>query len=157
MDSIMDYLKNDKGELNIYLATATAALLAVIVWKFSSKSAATSTNNSSKKKNKKRKASTKKEEPVPLTLEKRIENVHLRYKNEYEDRIKKILGSFDPDSEKDVYEKNFCNEMLLKLLIELDGIDLINEEPERKKQLKEQRKLVIKEIQGQLKKLDTLV
>ncbi|KAL3232957.1 HSP70 co-chaperone SNL1 [Nakaseomyces bracarensis] len=151
MEKLMDYLKNDNGELNIYLATATAALLAVIVWKFSSRSAQTSSKKSSKKKK-----NVKRAEPVQMTLEKKIENVHLRYKNEYEERIKKVLGTFNPDSEKDVYEKNYCNEMLLKLLIELDGIDLVNEEPERKKQLKEQRKLVIKEIQGQLKKLDTL-
>lgn len=152
----MDYLKNDKGELNFYLATATAAILAVIVWRFSSRSSTTSTGRSSKRRNKTQNGLDK-EEPVPMTLKKKIENVHLRYKNEYEDRVKKILGSFNPDNEKDVYEKNYCNEMLLKLLIELDGIDLVNEEPETKKQLKQRRKLVIKDIQGQLKKLDTLV
>lgn len=46
--------------------------------------------------------------------------------------------------------------MLLKLLIELDGIDLVDLEPERKKILKSKRKDVIKLIQTELKLLDSL-
>ena len=93
---------------------------------------------------------------VPLTLESRIENVELRYENEFKPRIESLLKSFDKNIERDVYERNYCNEMLLKLLIELDGIDLVELEPERKKILKSKRKDVIKLIQTKLKLLDSL-
>ena len=97
-----------------------------------------------------------KEAPVPMTLENQIENIWLRYKNEFEKRIEGLLTSFDAGDEKQVYERNYCNEMLLKLLIELDGVDLVNLEPERKQVLRNRRKDIIKIIQGKLNALDKL-
>ncbi|CAI4848050.1 CNT_collapsed_G0053520.mRNA.1.CDS.1 [Saccharomyces cerevisiae] len=94
--------------------------------------------------------------PVPLTLEEQIDNVSLRYGNELEGRSKDLINRFDVEDEKDIYERNYCNEMLLKLLIELDSIDLINVDESLRRPLKEKRKGVIKEIQAMLKSLDSL-
>lgn len=107
------------------------------------------------KKSKKSKAQFEKA-PVSLTLEEQIENVSLRYSNELAGRSRDLINRFDAKDEKDIYERNYCNEMLLKLLIELDGIDLINVEESLRKSLKEKRKAVIKEIQAMLKSLDSL-
>ena len=97
-----------------------------------------------------------KEAPVPMTLENQIENIWLRYKNEFEGRIEGLSTSFDAGDEKQMYERNYCNEMLLKLLIELDGVDLVNLEPERKQVLRNRRKDIIKIIQEKLSALDKL-
>ena len=91
-----------------------------------------------------------------MTLENQIENIWLRYKNEFEGRIESLSTSFDAGDEKHVYERNYCNEMLLKLLIELDGVDLVNLEPERKQVLRNRRKDIIKTIQEKLNALDKL-
>ncbi|CAI5169173.1 AVN_HP_G0119700.mRNA.1.CDS.1 [Saccharomyces cerevisiae] len=64
--------------------------------------------------------------PVPLTLEEQIDNVSLRYGNELEGRSKDLINRFDVEDEKDIYERNYCKRNALKLLIELDSIDLIN-------------------------------
>ena len=151
--SLIEYVKQQKIDVQgICLATVSAAVFAVLLWKFTSGS-----GSSKKSKSKSHKKKNKKEKVAALTHEMQIENIHLRYKNEFEDRVNNILGAYNPDDEKSVYEKKYCNEMLLKLLIELDGVDLVSEEPEKKAILKAKRKAVIKEIQTQLKKLDTLV
>lgn len=64
----------------------------------------------------------------------------LRYGNELEGRSKDLINRFDVEDEKDIYERNYCNEMLLKLLIELDSIDLINVDESLRRPLKEKGK-----------------
>ncbi|EDO15410.1 hypothetical protein Kpol_1063p21 [Vanderwaltozyma polyspora DSM 70294] len=134
------------------LTGAAATLIAAIVWGYSSQP------KSSKKSSKKKKA--KKTSPVqaaPQTYEERIQNVINKYNKEYKDGILKLCESFDKSNESEVYQRNFLNEMLLKLMIELDGIDLVDVEGERRAQLKQSRKSAIKLIQGQLSKLDSLL
>lgn len=96
------------------------------------------------------------EKPIPLTLEGKLENIRLRYENEFKTRIEKLLEVFNKDDEKLIYERNYCNEMLLKLLIELDGVDLIDLPTEKRMTLKQKRKDIIKLIQSELKVLDAL-
>lgn len=152
--SIMSSDKKD-SQLIVMVATGTFAIcIAYFIWgifakKPSKKCQATKDTKSSK--------DVENKKPVaPLALEAQIENVELRYENEFKPRIQVLLKSFDKNIEKDVYERNYCNEMLLKLLIELDGIDLVNLEPERKRILKSKRKEVIKLIQSEIKLLDSL-
>ncbi|CCF55705.1 hypothetical protein KAFR_0A02690 [Kazachstania africana CBS 2517] len=99
---------------------------------------------------------SKDEKPVPMTLEKQLENTLLRFENEFKPRIENLLDSFDPTDEKQIYERNYCNEMLLKLLISLDGIDLVGIENPRRQVLRSERKDIIRLIQSNLKKLDSL-
>lgn len=148
----MDMFTSENGDSHIVaiVATSTFAIcVAYYIWGALSggKKTNKSANKNVEKANKK---------PVPLTLEGQIENVSLRYENEFKPRIEKLLDSFDKEDEKQIYERNYCNEMLLKLLIELDGVDLIALEPERKQILKQKRKDVIKVIQSELKALDAL-
>lgn len=132
---------------NIAISSAIAALLSIVIWKFLGSSGKQSSNVS------KNVHTTK---TVPLTLEGKIENIALRYENEFKDRIIKLVEIYDNKNEKLVYERNYCNEMLLKLLIELDGVDLVDIEPERKAILKQKRKDIIKVIQKELSTLDCL-
>lgn len=145
--SLLDFENQDSRIIAIAATTTFAICVACYIWGTFSK------GNS--KQNKKGNAG-KKDKPVPLTLEGKIENVSLRYKNEFKPRIEKLLESFNKENEKEIYERNYCNEMLLKLLIELDGVDLVDVEPERKKVLKQKRKDIIKIIQAELKALDAL-
>lgn len=153
----MSFISSDNkdSQLIAMVATGTFAIcIAYFIWGVFAKNPtkqSTVTNNA-----KSAKDIQKKKSVVPLTLESQIENVELRYENEFKPRIQKLLKSFDKNIEKDIYERNYCNEMLLKLLIELDGIDLVDLEPERKKILKSKRKDVIKLIQTELKLLDSL-
>lgn len=153
----MSFINSDNkdSQLITVIATGTFAIcIAYFIWGV----LANSSSRQSKvtKNTKSVKDTQNKTHVVPLTLEARIENVELRYENEFKPRIESLLKSFDKNIERDVYERNYCNEMLLKLLIELDGIDLVELEPERKKILKSKRKDVIKLIQTKLKLLDSL-
>lgn len=146
----------DDGKLSTTMyVTGAAIITAALLWRSSRLS---TSKNRKQTKRKKNKGEIRKEDekPVPMTLEKKIENVSLRFKDEYSDKVQRLLEDFDAENEKDVYQRNFYNEMLLKLLIELDGVDLIDVEGERKVTLKERRKAIIKEIQAELKKLDKL-
>lgn len=137
----------------IWAFTSGIAVAVVFVFwkKFSQESAG---HGSPTKNHKIKKGSAAK--PVQLTKEGQIENIRLRYENEYKTRIEKLLQVFNKDDEKLKYERNFCNEMLLKLLIELDGVDLIDLPTEERMVLKQQRKDIIKLIQSELKVLDSL-
>lgn len=144
-------LNSQESRIIAIVATSTFAIcIAYYIW--------CSFSGDNTKKNNTAATSTKgkREKPVPLTLEGQIENVALRHENEFKPRIEKLLASFNKKNEKEVYERNYCNEMLLKLLIELDGIDLVDLGAERKQVLKQKRKEVIKTIQSELKALDAL-
>ncbi|CCD23207.1 Snl1p NDAI_0B01730 [Naumovozyma dairenensis CBS 421] len=97
------------------------------------------------------------EKPVPITKESQIDNIQLRFQNEFVTKIDPLLESFDSSDEQHIYNRNYYNEMLLKLLIELDDIDLTTiDDKQTKMDMKEKRKLVIKDIQTYLKTLDSL-
>ncbi|CAI4065413.1 hypothetical protein N7582_003024 [Saccharomyces uvarum] len=155
--SVMDEWKSklSKTSTSTYVVLAIIAAVFLVTVTRPSSSKGKSSKRKGSKKDKKSKGRFEKA-PVPLTLEERIGNVSLRYNNELRDRSKDLINRFDSGDEKDVYERNYCNEMLLKLLIELDGIDLINVDESLRKSLKEKRKAVIKEIQATLKSLDSL-
>lgn len=141
-------------------STSTYVVLAVIAVVFlitarRPKSSKGKSGKGSSNKSKKTKSQFEKA-PVPLTLEEQIDNVSLRYNNELRGRSSDLINRFNAEDEKDIYQRNYCNEMLLKLLIELDGIDLINVDESLRKSLKNKRKAVIKQIQGMLKSLDSL-
>ncbi|OBA27670.1 hypothetical protein HANVADRAFT_1543 [Hanseniaspora valbyensis NRRL Y-1626] len=114
------------------------------------------------KKNKKRvvKRTIPKYEPIikkELTDEEKVVEVKRKFNEEYKKDAEQILQSFDKNNEKDVYKKGFLGEMLMKLLLELDSIDVSQiEDLEKKSKLKEGRKNTIHEIQGYLKQIDAL-
>lgn len=145
--SFLDFENQDSRVIAIVATSTFAICVAYYIWGTLSKGTS--------KQDKKVKLD-KKDKAAPLTLEAKIENVALRYENEFKPRIQKLIDSFNKENEKDVYERNYCNEMLLKLLIELDGIDLVDVEAARKKILKQKRKDIIKIIQSELKTLDAL-
>ncbi|AAS54729.1 AGR239Wp [Eremothecium gossypii ATCC 10895] len=85
-----------------------------------------------------------------------IAAVEARYEKEFRERAERVVAAGRLADEKDEWECNFCKEMLLKLLIELDGIELTAESGERRATLKKRRKAAILKIQEQLKRLDEL-
>ncbi|CAB4255751.1 similar to Saccharomyces cerevisiae YIL016W SNL1 Protein of unknown function proposed to be involved in nuclear pore complex biogenesis and maintenance as well as protein folding [Maudiozyma barnettii] len=131
------------GAISLFIAVAT-----MFIWNYVSRKA---DDNLGKKK-----PLTMDEKPVALNPTEQLENIYLRYENEFKNRIAKIMELYSPDDDKDIYERNYCNEMLLKLLIELDGVDLLNLEGEKRKQLRQRRKDIIKIIQNELVNLDSL-
>ncbi|SMN21157.1 similar to Saccharomyces cerevisiae YIL016W SNL1 Protein of unknown function proposed to be involved in nuclear pore complex biogenesis and maintenance as well as protein folding [Maudiozyma saulgeensis] len=131
------------GAISLFIAVAT-----MFLWNYVSRK---NEANFGKKK-----APTMDPKPIALNPTEQLENIFLRYENEFKDRIAKIMELYSPDDDKDVYERNYCNEMLLKLLIELDGVDLLALEGEERKQLRQRRKDIIKVIQNELVKLDSL-
>ncbi|EJS43267.1 snl1p [Saccharomyces arboricola H-6] len=153
MDDWKDKLSKTSTSTYVVLAVIAVVFLVTVTRPTGNK------GKSSKKKGSKKGSKSKgqfKKAPVPLSLEEQIGNVSLRYNNELRDRSADLINRFDATDEKNIYERNYCNEMLLKLLIELDGIDLINVDEFLRKSLKEKRKAVIKEIQATLKSLDSL-
>ncbi|AJR47382.1 BEM_collapsed_G0028250.mRNA.1.CDS.1 [Saccharomyces cerevisiae] len=155
--SAMEHWKSklSKTSTSTYVLLAVIAVVFLVTIRRPNGSKGKSSKKRASKKNKKGKNQFEKA-PVPLTLEEQIDNVSLRYGNELEGRSKDLINRFDVEDEKDIYERNYCNEMLLKLLIELDSIDLINVDESLRRPLKEKRKGVIKEIQAMLKSLDSL-
>ena len=121
-----------------------------------------SSNVKKSKKNTKRvvKRTIPKYEPIikkELTDEEKVVEVKRKFNEEYKKDAEQILQSFDKNNEKDVYKKAFLGEMLMKLLLELDSIDVSQmEDLEKKNKLKEGRKNTIHEIQGYLKQIDAL-
>ncbi|GMM55531.1 Snl1 protein [Maudiozyma humilis] len=134
------------GAISIFLAVAT-----MFLWQYVAKNKAI---EAGKKIDERRREN---ERPVvPMDPAAKLENVYLRYENEFKDRVAKITDLFSPDDEKDVYERNYCNEMLLKLMIELDNVDLTTLPGSQKKKLRLRRKEILKIIQEELVRLDAL-
>lgn len=151
MEAFTTYIMDENNLLATICITGVAAtIIAALIWR---------TSSDSKKGRKKRKIKkgSKVAKPIPLTLEEKIQKVLTTYNTQYKGEISQLLENFNPSEEKEVYQKNYFNEMLLKLLIELDGVDLMDIEGERKAILKQNRKDAVKLIQGQLNKLDKLV
>lgn len=139
----------------LYMTGAAAIIVTAIIWRSLGISSSKRIKRQQvKKKDSKHKKDVKLE---PLTFEKKIDNVRLRFNKEYKPGIDQLLENYDPADKDKVYQRNFYNEMLLKLLIELDGVELVEVQGERKIALKEQRKGVIREIQTHLKTLDKLI
>ncbi|CAH00858.1 Snl1p [Kluyveromyces lactis] len=97
-----------------------------------------------------------KEKLKNMSEEETIKYVLDKFTNEYEEGLHKLLENYDSTSETMQYQRNFYNEMLLHLLLDLDGVHLGNLEGEKKEQVRLQRKAAIKKIQLELKKLDKL-
>lgn len=159
MDRLLAHYRNGMQQLeswstdqsvlyNAVCLTGAAAIVTAIFWR-------TVTRKSTFKDLKKH-TMDEQLKSAPLTKESHIDNVLLRFEQEYKPGLLKLLESFDPSDEKCTYNRRYYNEMLLKLLIELDGIDITTLQGERKAELKLKRKAVIKEIQQHLKLLDTL-
>lgn len=171
MDRVIDFYKANLKPLvdqyvpedspvssSAYVTGAAAIIVTAIVWRNLRLSGSKGTRGPQQSRKKPTKAAAKKEDdkPVPMTAERRIESVRLRFQEEYEKGVLKLLEGYDSNDKDQAYQRNYFNEMLLKLLIELDGIDLSSMQGEKKLALKEQRKQVIKEIQSHLRSLDKL-
>ena len=91
-----------------------------------------------------------------MTEEETIDHVLEKFRKEYEVGLNKLVEEYDDSAEEMKYQRNFYNEMLLHLLLDLDGVHLDSLEGERKEQVRLQRKAAIKKIQLELKKLDHL-
>ncbi|QLQ80521.1 hypothetical protein HG537_0D05210 [Torulaspora globosa] len=135
----------------IYLTGAATIIVTAILWRNHRLKA-------SKKSQQPRKKSlrTSSKKPIAMTPKKRIDNVHLRFIEEYKQDLLKLLENYNPSDNDHVYQRNYYNEMLLKLLIELDSVDLSQMTGDERLTLKQYRKTVIKEIQTHLKLLDKL-
>ena len=134
------------GAISLFIAVAT-----MFLWNYVARK-----NDESTQEGIKKKQADLDRKPVALNPTEQLENIYLRYENEYKGRIAKITDLYSPEDEKDVYERNYCNEMLLKLLIELDGVDLLTLQGNERKRLRQRRKDIIKVIQNELVKLDSL-
>ena len=134
------------GAISLFIAVAT-----MFLWNYVARKNDVSTQEGIKKKQ-----ADLDKKPVALNPTEQLENIYLRYENEFKDRITKITELYSPEDENDVYERNYCNEMLLKLLIELDGVDLLTLQGNERKKLRQRRKDIIKVIQNELVKLDSL-
>ncbi|CAR28174.1 hypothetical protein ZYGR_0N06650 [Zygosaccharomyces rouxii] len=135
--------------------TSAAFVVTALFWKYSSTSTTTTTSRAKTKKsrNQQQRMTAK---TVPLSRESHIDTVSTRFHQEYKPGLLQLVGKYDPKNEKNSYDKRYYNEMLLKLLIELDGIDITALPTDDKLKLKNRRKTVIKEIQTHLQLLDTL-
>ncbi|KAL6949034.1 hypothetical protein ACO0QE_001522 [Hanseniaspora vineae] len=167
----MDTLRSFKTQFlseqnNKYLPYIVAATCCCLVY-FGITS--NNSNNQNKKRRRPKKKTSKsrsktsltqKSTPAPTpkkTSAEKIQDVNVKFNKEYREGIVQLLESYDPSVEQDTYKKKFYGEMLLKLLIELDGVDLVGmEEGEAKTALKTKRKQSIKEIQSYLRKVDAL-
>ncbi|KAH3901005.1 Snl1p SCDLUD_002470 [Saccharomycodes ludwigii] len=95
--------------------------------------------------------------PSKKSHDEQIKSALNKYDSEYKEGVTRLVTNYNPELQDDVYQKNYYNEMLLKLLIELDGVDLTTiENPELKSELKSKRKTAIRSIQAELHKLDAL-
>ncbi|AET39447.1 Snl1p Ecym_4393 [Eremothecium cymbalariae DBVPG len=142
------------GLVTVAVTTALGALLLVYV--AGNRRAKAGKSKSAKKESKKKGGKPKAVRKECLTLEEGIEAVQRKFETEYKAGLTKLLEDFEPGNEKYEFECSYYNEMLLKLLIELDGIELTEVTGERKDMLKKKRKAAILTIQQQLKKLDKI-
>lgn len=170
MDRVIDFYKANLKSLvdqyvpqssalpsSAYLTGAATIIVTAILWR-NLRLTSRKAKKGPQRRKKPARASAKKEhdKPIPMTPERRINSVRLRFLDEYEQGVLKLLENYNAGDKDQVYQRNYYNEMLLKLLIELDGIDLSTVPGEKKLTLKQQRKSVIKEIQTHLKLLDKL-
>lgn len=137
--------------------TGMLFVTALAVW-ISSRSTTGGSSSGKKKSKKKSKGRTKGKvvKKKVMTEEETIKDVINRFEKEYEQGLTKLWENFDPSSETMQYERNYYNEMLLHLLLDLDGVHLGNLEGDKKEEVRLQRKAAIKKIQLELKKLDKL-
>lgn len=113
-------------------------------------------STSTKKKSKKNKKKPVKKLSITEQYQQSLLQVEQNVNNNIEPEIKSYYERFDKIPLDDrLYRFRFYQESLLKELIKLDGIDLtILEDEGLKKVLKDERKLIIKHIQGLQKGLD---
>lgn len=145
IDCLIKSLFTNYTQPHLIMMTATVGAV-VLLYLF------TRPGNSKSKRNKKTVNHVK-----PLTLEQEIDQVLYKYDTVYKDGITTLYKDFDAKNENMRYQCSYYNEMLLGLLIQLDGIDLSRLDNESKLILKEKRKCVIRNIQSELKKLDKLI
>lgn len=95
-----------------------------------------------------------------LQNEDKINAVVNKFKTTFEKDCIKLLdpeNKYNSNDDKMVYQQKFLGEMLMKLLLELDAVDVSEiEDVERKQNIKQMRKDGIKLIQGYLKPIDAL-
>lgn len=137
----------------LYL-TGAAFVMTALLWTYSSTNNATNDSTKRKKSGNKRKKMQAK--TAPLSKGSHIDIISKTFHNEYKQGLLQLVVNYNAKDEKNRYDRRYYNEMLLKLLIELDGIDITALPTEEKLQLKNKRKAVIKEIQTHLQLLDTL-
>ncbi|GAV54167.1 hypothetical protein ZYGR_0AK06690 [Zygosaccharomyces rouxii] len=137
----------------LYL-TGAAFVVTALFWRYSSIGTTTTDRTKTKKSHKQQQKMPTK--TVPLSRESHIDSISTSFHHEYKPGLLQLVGNYDSENEKNCYDKRYYNEMLLKLLIELDGIDITVLPTDDKVQLKNRRKAVIKEIQHHLQLLDTL-
>ncbi|SCV01112.1 LANO_0F10198g1_1 [Lachancea nothofagi CBS 11611] len=154
VDSVAKRVQNAEMT-TMYTAAAIGAFVLLLALKPSSgsKKKSKKSNHSDKKKSASANGAKEKKRS---SLEEQIEAVYQRYLGEYKSGLDHLIETFDSGSEKAQYQLSYFNEMLLKLLIELDGVDLVDVEAARKAALKDRRKQVIREIQTDLKRLDSM-
>ncbi|AMD20669.1 HDL075Wp [Eremothecium sinecaudum] len=150
--------KHSNDQMALAVASTIGALLMtyVVCSKFVRNGKSKAGVKKSKKKRSKGNGFTEYQKKQPLTLEEKIDKVLEKFNTEYKSGIENLVATFEAETESHVYQCNFYNEMLLKLLIELDGIDLAGVTGERKLLLKKNRKDAIMQIQQQLKTIDKL-
>lgn len=134
--------------------TGAAFVVTALFWRYSSTTTSTTTTTRKKKSCKHHEKMPTK--TVPLSKESHIDSVSIRFHQEYKPGLLQLVGKYDSQDEKNRYNKRYYNEMLLKLLIELDGIDITDLPTNEKAELKSKRKTVIRDIQKHLQLLDTL-
>lgn len=136
----------------LYL-TSAAFVVTALFWRYSSTATVTGRTKTKKSHNQQQIMPAK---SIPLSRESHIDSIATKFHQEYKPGLLQLAGDYDSKDEKNRYDKRYYNEMLLKLLIELDGIDITVLPADDKIQLKNRRKAVIKEIQHHLQLLDTL-
>lgn len=153
-------INNNASDMDKCVATLGAVgLLSLFV--FNPFGGSGSSNNGRKTPKKTiKKRTIPKYEPIikkELSDEEKVTEVKRKFNEEYKADAEKILEKFDKNNAQDVYKKSFLGEMLMKLLLELDSVDVSQmEDLEKKAKLKEGRKNTIHEIQGFLKEIDAL-
>ncbi|AGO14094.1 AaceriAGR239Wp [[Ashbya] aceris (nom. inval.)] len=149
VQKVLEKWQEDKTPV---VAAVTAGTLAIILW------AGWGSGGRKQARSRRKRSARSGRNGVALHtgLEERIAAVEARYENEFRERAERVVAAGRLADEKDEWECNFCKEMLLKLLIELDGIELTAESGERRATLKKRRKAAILKIQEQLKRLDEL-
>lgn len=95
-----------------------------------------------------------------LQNEDKINAVVNKFKTDFEKDCEKLLdpeNKYNPKDEKMAYQQKFLGEILMKLLLELDAVDVSEiEDIERKQNIKQMRKDGIRLIQNYLKPIDAL-
>lgn len=141
---------------SVTLRVTGAVLLTAFVMWISSGTAKKSTNKKATKSGRRKKGKKSKQAVKEVTPEERIDHVLSKFQKEYEIGFNQLLETYVAGEEKSEYQRNYYNEMLLHLLLDLDGVHLDSLEGDRKEAVRVQRKAAIKKIQLELKRLDQL-